>query len=128
KEIELAIHPPHSIESQAGRTPFKISIHSQSAPGQREEVECVLTIAVFSAFSVQLHPQAINADQSGYLTIRNEGNSPDIYELEWVAQQNSLVFEGMPTTDDGLPQAGLSFYPITQPVRLRVEAGKTESI
>jgi len=132
-EIELAIHPPHSIESQAGRTPFKITIYSLSAPGQKVDVECLLTIAVFSAFSIQLHPQALNPEQSGYLTVINEGNSPDTYALEWVDQQNSLVFEGiqregLPATDDRLPQAGVSYYPITEPVHLRVEAGQNESI
>ncbi len=133
KEIELAIHPPHSVESQAGRTPFKIAIYSLSAPGQKAEVDCVLTIGVFSAFSIQLHPKTINAEQSGYLSVRNEGNSPDTYELVWVDQQNSLVFEGiqreeMPTTGEAISQAGLAYYPITESIPLRVEAGQTESI
>lgn len=133
KEIELAIHPPQTSESPAGRTPFKIVIFSQTAPGQRVEVECGLTIAVFSAFSIQLHPTTLHTEYPGFLNVRNEGNAPDTYELDWVDQRNNLVFEGiqpegMPRVDNGIPQAGFSIYPIIEPVHLRVEAGQTGSI
>jgi len=132
-EIEITIRPPRTVDSGAGRRPFKLTIHSQSSPGQPTSADCILTVAVFSSFSAQLQPQQVEADQSAQIIVKNEGNSPEAFVLGWASQDDSLIFEKVqreritPTTG-GQPQTRITYNQIVEPEHLRVEPGATGQV
>ncbi len=133
KEIEFTIQPPRLVESKAGRRRFKIVIHSQTAPEQQEVAECALGVAVFSEFSSQLQPQQIAVEQSAQILVKNEGNSPGAFILDWVSEENLLIFErlqreAIPTTSGDEPQTRLSHIEMSGPQNLRLEPGETGSV
>ena len=80
-EVLLTIQVPRSPQADAGRTPFKIQVASQTFSTQSTVVECVLTIAAFSQFSASLEPASLQAGQFSQVTVYNEGNTIDAYSL-----------------------------------------------
>ena len=73
QEVVLTIQPPLSVESGAGRRPFRILAVSQAAPGQVTAADCALTIATFSQFSCELRPQRFEAGEPARVTVENQG-------------------------------------------------------
>jgi hypothetical protein len=62
-------------------------------PTQTVEVECILTIAVFSQYSASLEPGSLLAEQFGQVIVNNEGNITDTYSLSFHSPDNELIFE-----------------------------------
>jgi hypothetical protein len=129
KEVQLTIRVPRTSEAAAGRKPFNIHFTSQNVPDQKTEVECILTVAVFSKFSTDLSPEALESGQTGNLIIENEGNVNDAYNLNFLSAGNLLVFEkGVPVSSsqsqDGSQQVELGYMEIPQGETFQVAAGK----
>ena len=129
KEVQLTIRAPHSPEADAGRTPFTIQFVSQSYPDQKTEVECILTVAVYSKFSAFLQPDELQAGQIGNLVINNEGNTVDTYRLDFNSPGNELIFEkGIPvsksTSPTGAQQVEIRYVEIPHGERFQIKAGE----
>jgi hypothetical protein len=103
QEVTLTVQPPRSLESGAGRHPFKILAASQGAPGQVTAAECVLTIATFSQFSCELRPQRIEAGEPARVTLENRGNIQQAFTLDWLSPDEGLSFEPAPTQEMRVP-------------------------
>jgi hypothetical protein len=103
QEVTLTIQPPRSLESGAGRHPFKILAASQGAPGQATAAECVLTIATFSQFSCELRPQRIEAGEPARVTVENRGNIQQAFTLDWRSPDEGLSFEPAPAQEMRVP-------------------------
>lgn len=127
KEVILSIRPPRLPETTAGRKAFKLQISSRQAPGQMTEASGVLTIGAFSDFSIDLHPQRLEAKQTAAATVTNLGNTQDAYTLAWENQEDGLIFEVLAPV--GLVQAGQAAvqkqFTQAQSFPLRVPAGQS---
>ena len=128
-EIQLTLQIPRSSEALAGRRPFTIRFTSELFPTQSTEVECILTIAVFSQFSASLEPGLIQAGQFGQVIIQNEGNITDTYNLSFQSPENELIFEKAvqvtrPGPRPGTQQVEITYVEIPQGERLQVPPGQ----
>jgi len=91
KEITLLVQPPRHAKSKAGRNAFKISIISQNSPEQTAEVECILTVGVYSLFSSELRPPQIEAGHTAQVVVENKGNIQGTFNIKWSSED--LQFE-----------------------------------
>jgi uncharacterized membrane protein len=124
KEIEFTIQVPRSSEAGVGRTPFKILIISQDFPDQKAEVECILTVGVFSKFSASLQPETLEAGEPGNLMINNEGNTVDTYNLSFRNPANVLMFEKeVQVSKTGPQQIEMGYIEIPQEEKIQVDPG-----
>lgn len=108
KQVSLTIQPPRAPQSRAGRYPVSVRVKSQDAPDQVAEMKIILTVAAYSQFTSQLQPQKVRAGKSASLTVKNQGNSQETFNLSWKDRADELAFDP--------PQA-----------RLRVPEGGTAS-
>ncbi len=92
KDITLTIHPPRSTQSRAGRHPAKLIVASGENPAQVIEIPLTLTLAPFSAFSTELFPQKVRSGKASRLTIKNNGNTQEIYSLDWSDRADEIGF------------------------------------
>jgi hypothetical protein len=99
KEIPLTIQPPRSIRSHAGRQPIRIKVHSQARGGQVAEAACTLTVAAYTEFNSELHPQRLAAGKPGQVIVENLGNVQDTFTLTWRSEGDDLLFEPGPTQE-----------------------------
>ena len=93
QEVNLAIQPPRSPQSRAGRYPLTIRVASQDAPDRSAEAKATLTMAAYSQFRSDLRPQRIGAGKTAQVTIENQGNTRQAFTLEWQDQADELAFE-----------------------------------
>jgi Tol biopolymer transport system component len=103
KEVSLVIRPPLASSSPAGRNKFFVTVTSQAAPDQFVKVECILTIAAYMKFSATLEPQEVAAGQPVMISVKNEGNTQQVFHLHLANGDEQMVFELMPP--EGVKQA-----------------------
>lgn len=96
KVVSLTIRPTLTPASQAGRNKFIITVTSQAAPDQTVRVDCILTLAVYSQFNAELQPKEARAGQPIRVTVKNQGNTQEVYKLSCTSPDNQLVFEYLP--------------------------------
>jgi len=132
KQIEFNIHVPHSPQAHAGRTPFKIVITSQSYAAEKVSVDCIMTITPFSQSSGTLDPETLQLNESGTLTVQNEGNTVEHYDLLFQDPSNELIFEKVVQVpkknarpDDPNPELETAFTEVAQPESMRVLPGES---
>jgi hypothetical protein len=70
-----------------------VLVSSQSAPDQRVEIDCTLTVAAYTQFRCELDPPRIRAGQPARVTVVNLGNIQDVYTLTFMSEGDALVFE-----------------------------------
>ncbi|MGH2523119.1 MAG: FHA domain-containing protein, partial [Anaerolineales bacterium] len=93
QEVKLTLHPPGSPQSHAGRYPVTIQVASHSAPSEVAETKLTLTVLAFSAFTSDLRPQSIPANEMAQVTIQNQGNTQETFALTWEDPANELAFD-----------------------------------
>lgn len=93
KEIALQVRPPLSPSSEAGRHKFRVLVASQSVPDEIVRVDCTLTIAALSQFSAQLEPRQVEAGKPVRVSVTNEGNTQQVFQLTCLSQNDQLIFE-----------------------------------
>ncbi len=131
-EIEFTVRVPHSPEVGVGRMPFKILVISRDYPDQKTEVECILTVGAFSKFSASLQPGIIQAEQSGHVTILNEGNTIDTYSLSFQNPADALMFEkevqvSKTAAPPDAPKIETAYVEIPEEEKIEVDPGKQAS-
>ena len=133
QEVRLAIKPPRSAGSKAGRNPFKIKILSQLVPEDAVEVSCILTIAAYSEYRAGVQPDKVEAGAPIQVTVENNGNIDQAFDLTWQSPEDALVFEAIvPAPQADGTQTGskpvTQALPLSEPVPLRVPAGQVEAV
>lgn len=93
QELQLAIRPPRTAQSRAGRYPITIRVTSQDDPNQIAEVKATLTVAAFSEFSTNLHPQRVRSGKNARITLNNQGNTQSAFELDFKDRAAELYFK-----------------------------------
>jgi uncharacterized membrane protein len=110
KEVTMLIHPPTSSSSQVGRNKFFILVASETAPDQIVKVDCILTVAAYTQFNVELKPKEIEKGQPVSIRVKNEGNTQQVFRISCKSQNSQLLFEFL----QPVPPARLTSV-VTQP-------------
>jgi hypothetical protein len=97
REVTLAIQPPRSSKSRAGRHSVQIRVQSQVRPGQEASVACMLTVGAFADFSAALDPEWAEAGQICRVTVENRGNIRNDFALTWQSPDAQLRFDPGPS-------------------------------
>jgi hypothetical protein len=131
REIEFKITIPRNSETDAGRNSFTIQIISENQPDQKSEVDCIMTVAVFSQFSVSMLAPSIKAGQTGSISIKNEGNAKEAYTVSFEEQAHKLSFEkavqvpNEKAGTNGAPKFRIEYVAVKEQESIHVEAGET---
>ncbi len=129
REINFKITVPRSSQTDAGRNSFTIQIISENQPDQKSEVDCIMTLAVFSQFTVSMLAPRIKAGQTGSISIKNEGNAKEAYAVSFEEQAKKLIFEKavkVPNQKAGdSPEFRIEFVAVKEQESIHVEAGET---
>ena len=131
REINFKITIPRSSETDAGRNSFTIQIISENQPDQKSEVDCIMTVAVFSQFSVSMLAPSIKAGQTGSISIKNEGNAKESYLVSFEEQAHKLGFEKAVKVPNekagtsGAPKFRIEYVAVKEQESIQVEAGET---
>lgn len=129
REINFKITVPRSSQTDAGRNSFTIQIISENQPDQKSEVDCIMTLAVFSQFTVTMLAPSIKAGQTGTISIKNEGNAKEGYTISFEEQTKKLIFEKAVKVPNekagGTPEFHIEFVAVKEQESIHVEAGET---
>lgn len=133
KDLQLMIHPPRSPGSKAGRHTFKLKIISQMIPEDAVEVDCILTITVYSEYRASIKPDRDEAGSTIGLIVENHGNADQSFNLSWQSPQDALLFEALLPAPQAAPpdqvsKPVLQAVPLREPYPLRVPSGKAEVV
>ena len=93
KSTEISLQIPRASESRAGSHPLILRVNSQRDASQFVEMKLTLTISPYSQFQVQLQPQRVRAGRPGQLTIYNQGNSPETFNVQFKDVADELAFQ-----------------------------------
>jgi serine/threonine protein kinase len=89
-EVTLTISPPRCSESQAGDYDFVAYVSSDKevvkSPGK-------LTVAAYTQFSSDLHPQRLRPRTEAQITVENQGNEPATATISFEGQADDLTFD-----------------------------------
>lgn len=114
KDVSLSISPSLTPSSQAGRNKFTITVASQAAPDQVIRVDCILTVAAYSQFVVELEPRDAKAGQAIRVEVKNQGNTQQVFQLSCTSQNDQLAFDYLPPEGARVPASPASGQPITK--------------
>jgi serine/threonine protein kinase len=92
QEVQLAIKPPRSSESRAGKYPVTIVVTSQDDPHQVASVELSVTVAPYYEYMSSLKPQRVRAGKTAQVNIENRGNIQQAFSLAWEDRADELKF------------------------------------
>ncbi len=125
KEITLQVQPPRHAKSKAGRNAFKIHFISQNSPEQTAEVECILTVGVYSLFSSELRPPQIEAGQTAQVAVENKGNIQGNFNIKWSSED--LQFEPVDVQDLAVAAGEIGAAEFqAAPIRRQLLGGESE--
>ncbi len=93
KEAAFTIQVPRAPQSSAGPHPIKLKVTSERDPSQFVEIKLTLTVAAYSQFRTEIHPQRIRSGQTGHLAISNQGNIQEIFTIQFKDAANELTFQ-----------------------------------
>jgi hypothetical protein len=80
-EIPVTLAPPRLPSSRAGRYPLRFQVYSVDNPGTAAETSAELTVAPYTQFSSEMHPELVRRGRATQVTVRNGGNLPQTYNL-----------------------------------------------
>ncbi len=92
QEINLLIQPPRSPQSRAGRYPLTLRVLSGADASQFAEARVTLTVLSYIQFSSELQPEKIHAGQPGRVTVRNQGNIEETFNLGFKDRADEINF------------------------------------
>lgn len=93
QQVNIVIQPPRSARARAGQYPAALRVTSQDNPNQFAETRLTLNVAPFAQFSTELFPQKVKAGKPARLTVTNNGNHQELYQLTWVDRADELQFQ-----------------------------------
>ncbi len=93
QEVSLTLKPARSSKHRAGRYPITLQVSSQDAPAETAEVRLTLTLGSYSQFNTELFPQKIAAGQTGRISVHNQGNTQETFNLQYQDRAGELAFK-----------------------------------
>jgi eukaryotic-like serine/threonine-protein kinase len=92
QKLTLFLQPPRIPQSKAGHYPITLRAISQARPSEIITATANLTVAPFRQFAAQLKPQKVRAGDGAQVVIKNQGNAPETFQLEFQDPADVLVF------------------------------------
>ncbi len=92
REAVVNIRPPQDSKSRAGRYQVVFRAASQVDTSQFAEARTSLTVQPFSRFTSEMRPQRVRTNQPARITINNQGNLQETFQIEWEDRGNELAF------------------------------------
>jgi len=89
----LAIQPPRTSASRAGRYQFTILVKSEHAPEQNVSINCILTVGAFNEVQAQLLASDPERKLPSRVQILNQSNVPVSAQVGWESTEKTLAFE-----------------------------------
>jgi Tol biopolymer transport system component len=127
--VTLKLNPPQTSEAKAGRTSFVIQLKSQQDPVMIIEVNCELTIEVFSDFHSEMKPKRLNNGETLHVLVENHGNIPETYQLNFTCENNSIDFyRVVETQNSGSSKEKLVDLAQDNGYKLRVDPGASTTV
>lgn len=93
KEIAFSLRIPRTSKSRAGPHQMTLKVSSQHDPSQFVELKLTLTIAAYSEFRAELQPQRLRVGQMGRLSISNQGNLQETFNVQFTDAAEELSFQ-----------------------------------
>lgn len=91
-EITVSLTPPYRPESRAGKHPFSLVVVSKENLSPPVNLPCQISVAPFYEYRLDLLTPSILPGEIGIVSVRNLGNSPDFYTLQFSHPRNALEF------------------------------------
>lgn len=94
RTVSLAIQPPRSPQSRAGRYPLTVQVTSRNDASQVAEAKGTLIVADFQQFQAELHPQRQSGLAEGKfrLLVKNLGNADLTIDLAALDPEEMCVY------------------------------------
>jgi heat shock protein HslJ len=89
----VAIQPPRTSTSRAGRYQFRILVKSEHAPEQNVSINCILTLGAFTEVKAQLLASDPERQLPARVQIENQSNVPATALVSWESPDKMLAFE-----------------------------------
>ena len=89
----LAIQPPRSSASRAGRYQFRILVKSEHAPEQNVSINSILTVGAFTEIKAQLLASDAERQLPARVQILNQSNVPASVQVGWDSPEKALAFD-----------------------------------
>jgi hypothetical protein len=93
QSFELAIRPPLSSETRAGRYVLLIQVTSRDDPKRAAEARATLIVTPYVQFRGTLRPQTIAAGKTAEVVVENQGNVSQAFAVQWGDKGGELAFE-----------------------------------
>lgn len=93
QSFELAIRPPLSSETRAGRYVLLIQVTSRDDPKRAAEARATLIVTPYVQFRSTLRPQTIAAGKTAEVVVENQGNVSQAFVVQWEGKEGELAFE-----------------------------------
>lgn len=93
--VNLTIQPQKSPRSRAGEYTLTVKATSQDAPKEFAQTKVSLSVGSYSQFKSDLYPQKLRARQTARLTVQNQGNRPETYQLTCRDRGDELAFKAL---------------------------------
>jgi serine/threonine protein kinase/formylglycine-generating enzyme required for sulfatase activity len=116
---DVILAPPRRSGTRAGQTPINLQVYSQNAGRQINQATTMLEIEPFRDFEVEMRPEVVRANRSARIVVKNHGNQPESYQIEWRDRTGELRFSPPQATLQAPPggEAGVEFR-VKPPARL----------
>ena len=116
---DVILAPPRGADSQAGRTPVDIQIYSQNAERRVSQATALIHIEPFQDFQVEMQPEVVRTNQFSKVLVKNHGNQPESYQVEWRDRTGELRFQPPQATLQAVPGAEAAVeFRVKAPARL----------
>lgn len=92
QQVRLAITPPRAPESKAGRYNLRVRAISQDNPKESATATTAITVAPFYRLTAELYPQKIRTGKPARMTIKNLGNTREVFKVRFRDRADELVF------------------------------------
>lgn len=79
--VQITLHPPHSEQTRGGLHEFSILVRSRQTPGDYVTQNGRLEVESFHRLRTEIKPRRLTPRRSGYLSIINNGNAPETFNL-----------------------------------------------
>ncbi len=90
--ISLTISPPRTYSTTPARYPLQIQVNSQHLTITKLVTQCTLQVTAYTKFQSGLFQAEGANDQQLQVRLSNQGNTPQIFQLNWRSLERGIIF------------------------------------
>ncbi len=93
QRLKVAVEPPRSPTSRAGRYTLTMRVASQAQPNEAVEAKIAVSVAAFAQFHVELNAQTGRSNDIWRLSVHNQGNTHEGYTVTFEDPEDELTID-----------------------------------